>query len=93
MKNSDTRFKRTRIVLQDGEFVRPMLALGISSDGGLMLDLSNCAPTEHYRYGVVDVPAGEGSFLAAVREDEATSSVRVAPKAGSGTVWTPRAAA
>jgi hypothetical protein len=78
--DTDTRFKRTRIVLQDGEFVRPMLALGISSDGGMILDLSNCAPAQRYRYGVVDVPAGEGSWEAPVREDEAAWSVSVAPK-------------
>lgn len=73
-------FRRTRIVLQDGELARPMLALGISSDGGLILDLSNCAPTQHYRYGVVDVPAGEGSFDAPVLEGQASWSVGVAPK-------------
>jgi hypothetical protein len=78
--NDHLKFKRTRIVLQDGEFVQPMLAIGISSDGGLILDLSNAAPTHHYRYGVVDVPAGEGSWAAPVREDEASWSVSVAPK-------------
>lgn len=53
--------KRTRIVLQDGELVRPMLAMSVSRDGGMMIDLCKRAPIEHYRYGVVDVPGGEGS--------------------------------
>lgn len=74
-------FKRTRIVLQDGEHVHPMLALSVSRDGGLMLDLCKYAPFEHYRYGVVDVPAGEGSFEAEIRKDEASWAVgAVAPK-------------
>lgn len=77
---SFAKFKRTRIVLQDDQFVRPMLALAISADGGLMLDLSSCLPTQHYRYGVVDVPAGEGSWSAPVREKEASWSVDVPPK-------------
>ncbi len=53
-------FKRTRIVLADGDAVYPMLALAVSRDGGLMLDLSKYAPFEYYRYGVVDIPLGEG---------------------------------
>lgn len=75
-----TRFKRTRIVLEDGEFARPMLALSVSSDGGLMIDLSGSAPTENYRYGIVDVPAGEGSWDAPIREDDSSWSVNLAPK-------------
>lgn len=73
-------FNRTRIVLQDGELVRPMLALSVSRDGGLMLDLCRYAPMEHYRYGVLDVPAGTGSWQAPIREEEASWSTRLAPK-------------
>jgi hypothetical protein len=73
-------FKRSRIVLQDGDVVRPLLALSVSSDGGLMLDLSRYAPMQHYRYGVLDVPGGAGSWQAPLREDEATWAVAEAPK-------------
>jgi hypothetical protein len=75
-------FKRTRVVLTDaGGAVHPMLALSASKDGGLMLDLCKYAPFEHYRYGVVDVPSGEGSFEAKIRRDEASWAVgSVAPK-------------
>lgn len=79
-KPATSPFKRTRIVLQDGDVVRPMLALSVSKEGGLMLDLSRYAPTEHYRYGVLDVPAGTGSWQAPIREDEATWSTNLAPK-------------
>lgn len=76
-----TKFKRTRIVLGDGPLVRPLLALSVSSDGGLILDLSRYAPAKHYRYGVVDVPAGEGSFRAEIRREQSSWSVgTVAPK-------------
>lgn len=57
-----------------------MLALAVSSDGGLMIDLGRSAPTEHYRYGVVDVPAGVGSWTAPIREDDSSWSVKLAPK-------------
>jgi hypothetical protein len=75
-----TAFKRTRIVLEAGDLVRPLLALTVSSDGGLIIDLSGSAPTSSYRYGVLDVPAGEGSWTAPIREHEASWSVSVAPK-------------
>jgi hypothetical protein len=74
------RIRRTRIVLQDGDLVRPMLAVSVSKDGGLMLDLCRHAPMEHYRYGVLDVPAGTGSWNAPIREDEAAWSTNLAPK-------------
>lgn len=45
-----------------------------------MIDLSSYAPVEHYRYGVLDVPAGGGSWEAPIREDESSWSVRIAPK-------------
>lgn len=61
--------------------MRPLLALSVSTDGGLMLDLCRYAPLEHFRYGVVDVPAGEGSFQAEIRKSEASWAIgTVAPK-------------
>lgn len=76
-----TKFKRSRIVLEDGAPVHPLLALSVSSDGGLMIDLSRYAPATHYRYGVVDVPAGEGSFQAEIRKGQSSWAVGVvAPK-------------
>jgi hypothetical protein len=58
-----------------------MLALSVSKEGGLMLDLCKYAPVEYFRYGVVDVPAGEGSFEAQIRREEASWAVgAVAPK-------------
>jgi hypothetical protein len=77
---ANPKFKRTRIVLEDGDLVRPLLALGVSADGGLILDLSSSAPVTRYRYGVVDVPAGQGSFQAAIRKDQASWSDSVPPK-------------
>jgi hypothetical protein len=57
-----------------------MLALSVSGDGGLMLDVSRYAPTQYYRYGVLDVPAGEGQWDAPIRDDESSWSVSLAPK-------------
>lgn len=78
---TNVTFKRTRIVLVNGDGVYPMLALSVSKDGGLMLDLCKYAPFGHYRYGVVDVPAGNGSLAAQIRNDEASWAIgAVAPK-------------
>jgi hypothetical protein len=77
---ANLKFKRTRIVLEDEDLVRPLLGLGASADGGLILDLSSSTPATRYRYGVVDLPAGQGSFQAAIRKDEASWSDSVPPK-------------
>lgn len=78
---ANAAFKRTRIVLAEGDVVHPMLALSVSKDGGLMLDLCRYAPFEHYRYGVVDVPAGDGSLEAQIRKEQASWALgTVAPK-------------
>jgi hypothetical protein len=72
-------FKRARVGLSVDEALYPLLALSVSSEGGLIIDLAGCAPLEQFRYGVLDVPAGEGSWQAPIREDEASWSVSVAP--------------
>lgn len=73
-------FRRARVVLcEGGGFVRPLLGISFSADGGLMLDVSR-APVGTFRYGVLDVPAGEGSLEAPVRPVEAAWAERVAPK-------------
>jgi hypothetical protein len=53
-----TDFERTRVTLALDGAIYPLLALSVSSDGGLMIDLAGCAPVEHFRYGVLDVPPG-----------------------------------
>ncbi len=73
-------FKRTRVTLSVDGALYPLLALSVSSDGGLMIDLAGCTPVQHFRYGVLDVPPGGDAGQAPLRQDEASRSVRVAPK-------------
>jgi hypothetical protein len=75
-----TRFPRTRLVLEAPGGVRPLLAFGISGDGGLIVDLSKHSPLRRFRYGVVDIPPGEGELAARVRAPEAGWAYDIAPK-------------
>ena len=73
--------KRTRIVLEDGDSVRALLAVHADHEGGLMIDLCAGAPVDYYRYGVVDLPAGEGPVVGSRARDETTWTISdVAPK-------------
>jgi hypothetical protein len=82
MKPEEPRrdFKRSRIAVSVGGELYPLVALSVNADGGLIVDLAGCAPVEHFRYGVLDVPPGTDPAQAPLRQDESSWSVRVAPK-------------
>jgi hypothetical protein len=62
--NEHLRFRRTRVVIADGELVKPLLGFEVTSEGGLMAFLARGAPVSTFRYGVLDVPAGRRVQLA-----------------------------
>ena len=71
---------RHRIGIEDSSGFRPLLAFGMSADGGLMLDLSNRSPLKTFSYGVMTFPAGSGEVTATPREDERTDVSGTPPK-------------
>lgn len=73
-------FSRARVVLADGELVKPLLGFQVSREGGLMAYLCRQAPVSSFRYGVLDLPIGDGQTEAPLRPDEASSASEFAPK-------------
>lgn len=68
------------MVIADGVQVKPLLGFSVTREGGLMAFLAPGPPIRTFRYGVLDMPAGEGSVDATLRRDEASTSTEVAPK-------------
>jgi hypothetical protein len=69
-----------RLGLELGGQFRPLLGISVSSDGGLVLDLSKYAPLGLFRYGVVDVPTAAGSHTVPPREQESGWAQGLTPK-------------
>lgn len=78
--NERARFRRTRVVIADGDHVKPLLGFEVTREGGLMAFLARGAPLTTFRYGVLDLPAGDGSVEATLRQDESSTATVIAPK-------------